>query len=208
MSKQIEYLYRLQKKDLPKAGVVLADAFQHDPLWKEILAGSTAIQKRSTFESPVRFCREYGEAYATSENLEGIAGWVPGTMTDITLWRLVRSGAIGLAFKAGAQVGKKVALTFKPLKHDREENMKGKSFIYLLIMGVATEFQGKGFGGALLRAVISKSEQAGLPLYLETETESNVRLYEKFGFTLVKQVIIPAFNLPMWELKRESKARS
>ena len=32
--------YRLQKKDVSKVGMVLADAFQEDPVWREVLAES------------------------------------------------------------------------------------------------------------------------------------------------------------------------
>ena len=77
---------------------------------------------------------------------------------------------------------------FKPLKKDRKENMKGASFIYLLIIGVATKFQGQGLGGKLLRALIEKSERIGIPLYLETETEDNVELYQRFEFKTVKKI--------------------
>ena len=47
------------------------------------------------------------------------------------------------------------------------------------------------------------SDQAGIPIYLETETENNVRLYEKFGFKTLDQRILPVVNLPVWEMKRE-----
>jgi hypothetical protein len=55
----------------------------------------------------------------------------------------------------------------------------------------------------LLRALIAHSEQVKRPIYLETETEKNVRMYERFGFTVVKQITLPVINLPMWEMVRE-----
>ncbi len=45
MSGQIENLYKVQKKDIPKAGVVLADAFQHDPVWKKVLEEAKIVRK-------------------------------------------------------------------------------------------------------------------------------------------------------------------
>ena len=71
-----ENLYKVQRKDIPKAGVVLADAFQNDPVWKVVLAGARIEQKRAFFGSAVRYGVSYGKAYATSEALEGIAAWV------------------------------------------------------------------------------------------------------------------------------------
>ena len=38
-------------------------------------------------------------------------------------------------------------------------------------MGVSQEFQGKGFGGKLIRAVIEKAETERKTIYLETKKE-------------------------------------
>jgi ribosomal protein S18 acetylase RimI-like enzyme len=88
---------------------------------------------------------------------------------------------------------------------DRKEHMRGKSFLYLFIIGVATEFQGQGFGGKLLRALIDTCDISGNSIYLETEIEQNVKLYEKFGFNTVKHITLPIVNHPMWEMVRAPK---
>jgi len=73
------------------------------------------------------------------------------------------------------------------------------SHIHLLMMGVSQEFQGKGFGGKLLRALIEKAEAEKKSIYLETQKENNVKLYEKYGFSVKKKIILPEpLNLPMW----------
>ena len=77
--------------------------------------------------------------------------------------------------------------------------------IHLLIMGVSHESQGKGYGGQLLRAIIEKAEEERKPIYLETQKEENVSLYEKFGFSVRNKVILPEpLNLPMWLMVREN----
>ena len=40
MLKKIETLYKVQKKDISKTGIILANAFQHDPVWKKVLEKS------------------------------------------------------------------------------------------------------------------------------------------------------------------------
>jgi ribosomal protein S18 acetylase RimI-like enzyme len=121
------------------------------------------------------------------------------------VWRLIRSGAIRSGLKMAVQLYSKLGPVFKPIELDRKANMKGGPFIYLPALGVASEFQGQGLGGRLLGALIAESEQAGIPLYLETESESNVRWYEKFGFESVKRINLPVINLPMWEMARKPK---
>jgi GNAT superfamily N-acetyltransferase len=197
-------LYGLQKKDIRRAAVALADAFAQDPLWKAVLCDATPTQKVSVFETPLWYCLKYGEVYATSENLEGIAAWLPGVASAFTPWRLLRSGAMGAALRLGWKIAKKMEPIFGPLDTHRRELMEGRDFVYLQIIGVATAMQGHGFGGTILRALVGECEQAGRPLYLETETEDNVRFYERFGFVVQRQIILPVVDLPMWLMVRSA----
>ena len=207
MSGQIENLYKVQEKDIPKAGVVLADAFQQDLVWSKFFKSEATIDQRGVlFESPIKYCLKYGEVYAPSERLEGVALWLPGDSADLTIWRMIRSGAIisGMrAMKACTALARKQGRIFGPLQADRKAHMKGRAYIYLMVLGVATGYQGQGFGGKLLRALIEESEQVGVPIYVETETERNVGMYEGFGFRVLKQITLPIINLPQWEMVRE-----
>jgi len=195
-------LYRLQKKDVLRAGAVLTEAFQHDPVWSAIFDGVAPELRIGAFETPVRYCMKYGEVYAPSAALEGVAAWVPGELADMTPWRMLLSGAIWSGMKMGMAATRKMMPVFAPIEADRKATMQGKSFLYLLIVGVAPHLQGQGFAGKLVRALIDKSGRAGVPIYLETETESNVRMYEHLGFEVVKEIVLPIINLPMWEMTR------
>jgi len=125
----------------------------------------------------------------------------------MTWWRAIRSGTIGVGMRMGLTAAAKMATIFKPVTADRRENMAGCTFLYVLVMGVSTERQGKRFGRKLIDTAIEKSEREGHQLYLETETKENVTMYEHFGFRLIKRVTLPISELPMWEMVRESKAR-
>jgi len=203
--KEERMLYRVQKGDIVQASKVLADAFQHDPVWSKICAGESHLGKRfrAVFEAPVRYCLKYGEVYASSEDLEGVIGWLPGRYADMNAWGMIRSGGMGSAIRMGLNVGKKMGSIFKPLAEDRREHMAGCVYLYVLIVGVATELQGKGFGRKLIDAAIQKSEREAHHLYLETETEENMRMYEHFGFKLLKKITLPIVGLPMWEMVKE-----
>jgi len=86
--------------------------------------------------------------------------------------------------------------------------MKNRSFAYLQIIGVASENQGKGYGGKLLREFIAVADEVKIPIYLETETESNVNLYEQFDFKTLEKMNLPVINQPMWAMMREVNADS
>jgi ribosomal protein S18 acetylase RimI-like enzyme len=181
---------------------MLADAFQPDPVWNAVFGEATPAQRAYAFETPVRYCLKYGEVYAPSEALGGVAAWVPGALVDMTLWRILRSGALWPGMRIGVRLAGKMQPIFGPIELDRRAYIGGKPYLYLQIIGMAPAFQGQGFGGQLLRALIEKSEQTGVPLYLETETEANVSMYEHLGFTVIKKIVLPIIDLPMWEMTR------
>ena len=55
----------------------------------------------------------------------------------------------------------------------------------------------------MLNALIQASEKTKIPIYLDTETERNVKWYERFGFKTVEQMTLPVIEQPMWAMKRE-----
>jgi ribosomal protein S18 acetylase RimI-like enzyme len=200
-------LYNVQRRDIPEASVTLADAFHYDTVWKLFFKDEATIdQKANLFQVPLLFCLRYGKIYAISEKLEGVAAWVPGRLSDMTIVRLLKSGVIFSGIKAlGActKLAQKQGKIFKPLEEDRKANMKGRAYIYLMVIGVKTDFQGQGFGRKLIAGLINESEQAGIPIYTETQTERNVRFYERLGFRQIKEIILPIIHKPQWELIRE-----
>jgi ribosomal protein S18 acetylase RimI-like enzyme len=193
--------YLLEKRDIENASIVLAKAFTNDPLWSLIITDDVDNTKLAlAFQVPLLFALRYGIIYATSANLEGIAVWLPHKYADMSFWGIIRSGAIFPAFKLGKKIGSKMrALT--PLEEDRKQNIK-PPYYYLFIIGVAPEYQKKGYASNLLQTMIKKTDNERTPLYLETGKESNVPLYEHFGFQLIKKIILPEVNVPMWEMIR------
>ena len=193
-------LHMIQKKELKNAVNVLTDAFAEESMWKEIF--NDEEKNCALTEVLVRFCLKYGNVVATSNNIEGVMALVPYDKA-MTVWRIIRSGAFLLSMKIS-----KEAKMLEILTNTVEEAKKGLNlgpYIHLLIMGVAQEFQGKGFGGKLLRAIIEKAETERKPIYLETQKEENVNLYEKYGFSVKKKIILPEpLNLPMWLMIRNS----
>jgi len=199
-------LTRVQKKDIGKAATVLADAFQYYPVWNKSLEGESDVKTkfRYLFEVPLLHCLKYGEVYATSENFEGVMGWLPGRFSDMTIWRIIRSGALLASMKIGINPAKRLVSALEPLNKDRSKFMAGRDYLYLNVVGVTTNMQGKGYGRQLIGAAIEKAEHEGMPLYLETETDENVIMYQHFGFRILQKVMLPVIDLPSWELLRDS----
>jgi ribosomal protein S18 acetylase RimI-like enzyme len=76
---------------------------------------------------------------------------------------------------------------------------------YLMFLGVARAAQGRGVGSRLLRAGTRRCDAAGLPVYLETQTERNLGFYRRHGFDIVSETR-PRPNAPrLWSLWREPR---
>jgi len=199
-------VYSITKKDCSRAGQVFYDAFAEDPVWKAVFEGeeNLALKMSSFFEVPVRLGIKYGCSIASSPDLDGIAVWLPGEKADMTFMRLIVSGGFGAMFKVGSNVGKKVSLVTAELPEHRKKAMGTTPHYYLFVLGVKKEKQGKGIGGKLLRTLIAQAEKEKRSIYLETETEENVKMYEHFGFSVVRKITLPVIDVPMWEMVRHS----
>lgn len=201
-------LHALTRADVAAAGAVLADAFHDDPLWNAVFAHLPEREAtfRAFIQTPLLYSLRYGGVHANGERMEGIAAWVPGERADMSLWGLLASGALAPMMRVGSRVGATLQQVFNPWSRARRRHMRGRRFIYVTIIGVAREHQGRGIGGRLMRSLGEASDRSGLPLYLETETEGNVRFYERLGFRAVESMILPVVELPAWFMVREPGA--
>jgi ribosomal protein S18 acetylase RimI-like enzyme len=207
MSYVIDDLYKIQKKDIKNSCQVLGTAFHDDPAWIHVIPDEVERKKKLpiVFEYVVRYSLKYGEVYAPTENLEGIAAWVPHTTVEKSLWRLIRSGAFRTALKMGSEIGNRIQKLFDQIDEDRREHMKDRSYLYLQAIGVLPEFQGQGFGRRLLKPMFAKSDIEGVSIYLETETEKNMKIYSKYGFKVLKEGSASGTEFRFWEMVREPK---
>ncbi|MGA0599801.1 GNAT family N-acetyltransferase [Caulobacter sp. KR2-114] len=103
-------------------------------------------------------------------------------------------GATGLA-----RFGRLAAMREDMDKHHPME----RRHAYLWFLGVAPEAQGRGVGSRLLKVGTDRCDAAGLPAYLETQTERNVALYRRHGFEVISEHRCRADAPLMWSMWRE-----
>ncbi len=89
----------------------------------------------------------------------------------------------------------------------RESYMKSnrlqEKHIYPLIMGVKKDHQGRGTAPRLMMEVIQEYKNNSLPVFIETTTDENIKLYEKFGFEIYKTCYDLGYRLVF--MKREAR---
>ena len=62
---------------------------------------------------------------------------------------------------------------------------------YLWALGAEPGCQGRGIGGRLLQLVLAQADSDGLPCYLETHAERNLAFYQKWGFEVLNDDLMP-----------------
>lgn len=192
----------LAEQHCQQAAHVLARAFHQDPMMRLVVPNDAKRARLlpSFFGIAVRYCLSYGEGYVMP-GLEGAACWLRPGDTMPGLVRLVRIGirsaplGIGLPglrrYMDVARFAEEVHARCVPAKH-----------WYLWCIGVDPARQGQGLGGRLMQPVLAKASAAGLPCYLETMNEANLPFYEKHGFRVANEGVVPGHGLRAWAMLR------
>ena len=204
MCADLQNLARLNKSHVGPAAEVLARAFRDYPLLRCSYSDESQRQRIAHyfFRYSLYYGIRYGETYATSPNLEGIAVWISSDNFPVTFWRTVRAVPVSVILGFGREGGgrMKYAGDYIDAMHKRLAPFK---HWFLQTIGVEPRFQGQGYAGELLRPMLARIDEEGLPCYLETLDEKNVRLYEHFGFKVVEKAIVPKTSLTIWAMLRE-----
>ncbi len=206
MNNSKEDMMRLNRSYVKQTTEVLIRAFWNHPPLQYYFPDEAERERIAPyfFSLSVFTSIRYGEVYATSQNLEGIAVWLPSDNYPVTLWRLLRfvplSEILGFGRYGGSRMRglgqyiDAVHSRLAPFKH-----------WFLQAIGVDPQFQGRGYASKLLRPMLSRIDEEGLPCYLETLEGQNVRLYEHFGFKVIEESNIPDTNLTNWAMLRDAQ---
>ena len=195
---------RLETPQIKEASEMLTRAFLDDPpnVW---LFPDEAKRRRVSlwnFALMSRYGRRYGEVHATPGNPEGVAIWLPPDMPFLTLPRMLRVGGLPGPFVTGFGAFRRF-LSWSQLMEKLHKRDVSRRHWYLMVLGVDPPRQGQGVGGAVMQPVLARADREGVPCYLETAKEINIRFYGKHGFEVVAQIDLPGGGPPIWTMKRE-----
>jgi ribosomal protein S18 acetylase RimI-like enzyme len=177
----------------------LARAFQNEEACSYIFPDPEVRAKRliAMFRVIVDNDGPAGSIYQSLDG-EAITLWrAPGKATG-TSWEFARSLFPFIA-ALGSGIGRGLKISGLIEKHHPSE-----PFHYLHFAGCAPEHQGKGFGGATIRAGLAQADADHLPAYLETATERNLGLYSNLGFEVIAEWSVTR-GLPFWGMLRPAR---
>ncbi len=193
------------RADLAGVADDLADAFCDDVLFDWFLrADARRDQARLRFFNFVIARMTFGAGRIDRPATGGAAAvWMPfEALVPTPLLTELRALPV-LLHATG--LGRFSRLTAVREAMDRHHPMD-RPHAYLMFLGVRQSAQGHGVGSRLLKVGCDRLDAAGTPAYLETQTERNIALYERFGFTVTSENRPRADAPRLWSLWREPQA--
>jgi GNAT superfamily N-acetyltransferase len=162
---------RAQHDDVPRLTRTIMRAFADDPVMRWFFPDDEDYASLM----PLVGSAMTGRWLATdtlwcTDDAVAMAGWSPPGRPEVDVapapidhpaWRLARFAAIRATLA---------------------EHTPPEPHWYLNLLATHPDWQRQGLGGVLMGVVFEQAEAAGLPCYLETETEANVAYYRHHGF--------------------------
>jgi ribosomal protein S18 acetylase RimI-like enzyme len=179
-------IQRLDADDADTAAATLAEAFFDDPLL-QIVAPNEATRRRwgAWFMSmPLHYGLRWGEVWS-NDDTSAVAVWIPPDSGEMGLGRMLQIGLARVPVRLGVNGFRRFIGSLSKTEAFHK-SVDGPHW-YLLAVGARSARQGQGLGSALVEVGTSRADEAGLPCYLETGTQSNIDFYTKRGFEIVGQ---------------------
>lgn len=185
----------LQAYNLPQVAVLTARAFSTNPLAMAVYREQS--DKEYRMEATFRLLLEHkpGQVFIV-KNDEQVVGMLrfiewPNCQTSFTQTLInlpiMLVGLRGMAIR-------RLKIQYSWLKHHPSE-----PHWHLGPIAVVPEMQRHGIGSKLLEQFCRYVDESGKAAYLETDRVENVRLYERFGFSVTEEeLLLDTRNWFMW----------
>ncbi len=190
-----------RKSDVRELSWTLARAFYDDPVMTWLLPeerSRTAHIYRlfATMTRHHHLARGGVEVACDGSGIGAAALWDPPN-----LWQETRRGQLAMTptfirvFGLRSMRGRAVQELMKRA-HPEEPHW------YLAVIGSDPSVRGQGFGQALMRSRLDRCDAEYCPAYLESTKPDNVPYYERFGFTVTREITLPDDGPPLWAMWR------
>jgi GNAT superfamily N-acetyltransferase len=192
-----------QKADVRALSRTLARAFYDDPVMMWLLPeDETRIAHlRRLFATMNRHhhLSRGGVEVACGPDIGAAALWDPPDQ-----WRESRRGELAMTptflrvFGLRSAIGRAVQ---EVMKHAHPE----EPHWYLAVIGSDPTVRGQGYGRVLMRSRLQRCDAEYCPAYLESSKPENLPYYERFGFTVTGEIVLPHGGPPIWPMWREPR---
>ena len=194
---------RATPDDAGRISHLLAAAFSRDPIfnWMTRVGGRAEALNRFFYWVMAERAIPLGETWITSDAYAAVS-WIapyaeakPENFRDELRLLSVLLSLTGVSrFARGAAMAKAMERAHPP-----------EPYFYLAFVGVAPRFQGAGLGTALLESTLARVDAAGMPAFLENSNPRNIKLYERFGFRVTREITARDDAPPLYAMSRPGR---
>ena len=189
------------KADIAELSGVLGRAFYDDPvaMWLMPDDATRTVGQARLFGALSRYHYLAGggvEVAYRGSNIGAAALWSPPNQWKQSPWtQLVMMPALIRAL--GSRL-----LAARALSELMKRGHAEEPHWYLAVLGSDPTVRGQGFGQALLRSRLDRCDAEGSPAYLESSKPDNVPYYERFGFVVTGEMVLPDGGPTLWPMWR------
>jgi ribosomal protein S18 acetylase RimI-like enzyme len=192
------------KSRIREISAILRRSFIEDPFYKYIMPNERLrFQQLGWWMTcMIRYGWECGQIHITGAPITGIAIWLKPDNPFINIVSMARMGMIGAPIRLGIRCFARMMEVSNEWEHLHKQ--EPLHHWYLMVLAVDPPYQGHGIGSSLLKPVFGQADQDGLPCYLETMTQRDVKFYQKRGFKIVAEGQV-GDQIPYWTMRRSPK---
>ena len=144
-----------------------------------------------------------GVEVASNESAIGAAAlWdPPGRWKQSGREQLMMLPSFFLGFGPRLTTARKLAGLLEQMKQQHPE----EPHWYLAVIGSDTSVRGKGYGQALMGSRLDRVDAEHAPAYLESSKAENVPYYQRFGFEVTGEIVVPDGGPTLWPMWRQPR---
>jgi ribosomal protein S18 acetylase RimI-like enzyme len=184
--------------DRDRVASMLARAFADDPAMRYIFPDPAVRARKMAGLFRLLFDEDANGLRLVTSGGEAATLWRGPGQTRTSYWHMLRQAPPIIA-TFGAALGRALAVS-----NAIDLHFPHGDYWYLHIAGCDPAAQGRGLGGAAVRAGLERVAGSGLPAYLETATERNLGFYRAIGFEVLGDWRVANDGPRFWSMWREA----
>jgi ribosomal protein S18 acetylase RimI-like enzyme len=192
--------------DVPRIARVFAAAFTGDPVFRWLTCGRhshRAALERFFMWTLRSHALAQGETWTAANGLAAAAWIPPYSSASPRLVDELRMLTAILQLTGLSHLTRGAAMAAAIAEAQPEQPC-----FYLAFIGVAPRLQGAGLGSLLLERMLTRVDAARADAYLENSNPHNLRLYERAGFCVTREIIARADAPPLFAMWRPARKRA
>jgi GNAT superfamily N-acetyltransferase len=180
--------------DAVEVAAILADAFVDDPVMRWVCPDPATRPSRlaALFDGLGRGYLDVGGCRLVEDHAATL--WMPPGRAMTDEFRAELGPFLARALQEDAERLQVVAALARDA-HPHDEHW------YLQSVGVRPSSQGRGLGATIIGVTLDEADAAGVPCYLEASSPRSRSLYERLGFAVTGELVVPD-GPSMWAMWR------